>query len=180
MIDPGTNPNGEEFEAYNRRRWGSSSWTIDLKRQGARDGAAFANWQWWPNTSKAHQFIQYGKEKNSGGFDTNHANAVLFDALYEQGENISTMDTLVALAAREYPNWNTNNDLRTYLEQDQGLRVVQQEIRDGRQKYGISGVPYFVISSSATDNNSKNKPYGFSGAQSSSTFVEIFEKLVNG
>ena len=181
QIDPGTNPNGEAFEAYNRRRWGSSSWTIDLRRQGARDGAAFAKWTWWPNTNKVHQFIQYGKEK-SNLFDTNHANAILFDALYERGENISTVDDLVAVAAREYPDWNAV-DLRHYLQQDQGLCVVQQEIQTGRRQYGISGVPYFVITSSTSSTNNssssfnKKKPYGFSGAQASSTFVEIFEKL---
>ena len=44
---------GEEYLAYNRRRWGGDGWTHDLRRSGAPDGAAFSNWQWWPNTLKA-------------------------------------------------------------------------------------------------------------------------------
>lgn len=192
QIDPGTDPNGEEFEAYNRRRWGSSGWTLDLKRQGARDGggAMFKDWQWWPNTSKAHQFIQYGKEQNGddnaasgsgSNFDTDHANAVLFDALYEHGENLSSTETLLQIAAREYPAWDAG-DLRNYLDGNKGLQLVKQEIQDGRRRYGISGVPFFVIEHKTTEGGSAgshHKPYGFSGAQASSTFVEIFEELSN-
>jgi hypothetical protein len=32
MIDIKTNTNGEEYLAYNRRRWGSDSWTRSLRR----------------------------------------------------------------------------------------------------------------------------------------------------
>ena len=41
MIDPGTASDGEEFEAYNKRRWGSSGWTHSLKNSGRRVGANF-------------------------------------------------------------------------------------------------------------------------------------------
>lgn len=41
MIDPGTKAEGEEFEAYNVRRWGSSGWTHSLKRSGRQVGANF-------------------------------------------------------------------------------------------------------------------------------------------
>lgn len=43
---------GEEYLAYNRRRWAGDGWTHDLRRSGAPDGAKFADWQWWPNTLK--------------------------------------------------------------------------------------------------------------------------------
>ena len=41
VIDPGTKVDGEEFEAYNIRRWGSSGWTHSLKRSGRLVGANF-------------------------------------------------------------------------------------------------------------------------------------------
>ena len=34
MIDPGTQPDGEEYTSYNRRRWGSDSWTDSMKVMG--------------------------------------------------------------------------------------------------------------------------------------------------
>lgn len=65
QIDPNTNIDGEEFEAYNRRRWGSSGWTTHLRHEGKLDGALFHNWLWWPNTLRAHQWIQYGLDNTS-------------------------------------------------------------------------------------------------------------------
>ena len=41
---------GEDYLAYNKRRWGSDSWTQALRREGRPDGAAFKCWQWWPAT----------------------------------------------------------------------------------------------------------------------------------
>jgi hypothetical protein len=43
---------GEEYMAYNVRRWGSDGWTQALRSSGAKDGATFSNWKWWPNTLK--------------------------------------------------------------------------------------------------------------------------------
>ena len=51
---------GEEYLAYNQRRWGSDGWTHSLRRSGKPDGATFSDWQWWPNTFKvgAESFLQ--------------------------------------------------------------------------------------------------------------------------
>ena len=35
MIDPQTQPNGEDYLAYNERRWGGDGWTASLKRCGS-------------------------------------------------------------------------------------------------------------------------------------------------
>ena len=43
MIDPGTQENGEDYLAYNRRRWGSDGWTHSLRAKGRRVGAPFAD-----------------------------------------------------------------------------------------------------------------------------------------
>lgn len=55
IIDPRTNPAGEEYLAYNRRRWGGDGWTQDLRRSGRPDGATFADWRWWPASLHAHR-----------------------------------------------------------------------------------------------------------------------------
>ena len=66
MIDPGTQENGEDYLAYNRRRWGSDGWTHSLRAKGRKVGAPFANWKIWPNTLRAHQLLRFApreKEK---------------------------------------------------------------------------------------------------------------------
>jgi predicted DsbA family dithiol-disulfide isomerase len=147
-----------------------------LRATGTPEGATFGNWQWWPNTLKGHQWILYGKEKHN--VDTTKANALLFKALYEDGENLSETSTLVKLAAKEFPDWNSD-DLREFLDNDKGVGEVQQEIRSGRERFGIKGVPFFIVGKDGNDesSSSKEKPYAFSGAQTSATFVELFREL---
>lgn len=180
MIDPNTKTDGEEFEAYNIRRWGSSGWTHGLKRSGRKVGANFNNWVTWPNTKRAHQLIAYVTDPNrevDNKPSTSECNAVIFDAMYECGENVSLVETLVQLAqdrlgvtADEVPG------LRSHLQNNVGAKEVIKEIQAGRRKYNISGVPFFVVGA-VNGESSVGRPYGFSGAQDSSTFVEIFDEL---
>ncbi|KAG7369744.1 thiol oxidoreductase [Nitzschia inconspicua] len=170
QIDPCTDLAGETVDAYCRRRWGGAGWTNHLKSEGRKDGANFGNWRWWPATAKAHQLVQYCAQKDI--CSTDRVNALLFQAEYEQGENISLVDTLVKVG--EQAGATNLDELRTYLCHDQGKSQVDQEIASGRRRYGISGVPFFVISGP----DSSQRPYGFSGAQSSDTFVDVFQELV--
>jgi len=159
------------MEAYCRRRWGGSGWTRDLRRSGRQDGATFSNWQWWPNTARAHQWVLYGQEKHN--LDSDRLNDVLFQALYEEGANLSSTETLVELGSRAFADCD-ENDLRDYLQNNKGQVQVQQEIAQGRRRYNIRSVPYFVVGLAG----SSKPPYGFSGAQPSSTFTEMFQELL--
>lgn len=182
MIDPGVTPMGELFEDYAQRRWGSSAWTSGLKKTGRKDGANFDNFKWAANTLKAHQLIHYCK--SNGISSTDRVNALLFQSEYERGENISLVDVLVGIAREALDeDGNSNNDdnnlddLRRYLTEDEGKIEVQKEIAIGRKRYGITGVPYFIVSADEGGGNQRQRPYGFSGAQSPETFVELFEEL---
>jgi len=202
---------GEPLEDYCQRRFGGAvGGRIDMFRSEA-DGARFSDWKWWPNTSKAHQLIQYCE--SNGISSTDRVNALLFQAEYERGENISLVDVLVRVGQeagvtdvttttndddKNSGNNNSNNnsnldDLRKYLTEDEGKVQVQRDIARGRKLYGISSVPYFIVSAdheeaaddSSSSSSDKNRgtrtrqrpPYGFSGAQSSDTFLELFEEI---
>jgi predicted DsbA family dithiol-disulfide isomerase len=169
QIDPGTNLAGETVEEYCRRRWGGAGWTNHLKSEGRKDSANFGNWKWWPATYKAHQLVQYCDQNHV--CSTDQVNALLFQAEYEQGENISLVDTLVKVG--EKAGVTILDDLTEYLRLDKGKSLLDQEIAEGRRRYAISGVPFFIISGS----DSSRRPYVFSGAQVSETFVELFEEL---
>jgi len=170
MIDRGTDINGEEFEAYNVRRWGGSGWTHELKEVGAKEGATFSNWKWWPNTLKAHQLIKFANERC--GVDTSKSNAVLFNALYEQGKNVSLLDTLVQIGKNDLNL--PEQDLREYLDNDQGAEDVLQEIRQCQRIYRTQSVPTFIIEKEGRENA---QPLLLSGAQPSRKFLEIFRRL---
>ena len=185
--------NGETFEGYNQRRWGSSGWTRHLKQEGRKDqmGADFRNWKWWPNTFKAHQLVHYFTDKQVEGrtnIDTNTCNTILFKAIYEEGLNISNVDTLVNIGMEQMHTLENSSleddkrELESFLRNNDGGQYVQSEIEKGRMTYDISGVPYFIVESvDGEETNSgvsrRRKPYALSGAQPSSVFLEVFQRI---
>lgn len=170
IIDPNAALEGEEFEAYSRRRWGSSSWTNRLKQEGRKSGAAFQNWIWWSNTLRSHRLVRFAQERY--GVETGKSNAAIFNALYEEGQNVSLLDTLVRIGTNDL-NLPDANELRGYLESSEGEAEVKAEMERGRRMYQISGVPFFVIGKEGGDGD----PYGLSGAQKEETLLKVFEEL---
>ena len=169
LIDPGTAIDGEEFEAYNRRRWGGSGWTRDLPLD-----AMFQNWKWWPNTVRAHQWVQYMMEKHN--LKSDHLNSVLFQALYEEGKNLSDVEILLQLASSLTTEHAMDiGDLRSYLEDNQGLDQIHQEIAEGRRRYQIRGVPLFLVRGPSK----KSRPLVLRGAQPVAAFREAFDEVVS-
>lgn len=168
IIDPGTNIDGEGFEAYCSRRWGSSGWTHHLRSEGRKDGASFDNWKWWPSTLKSHCMVKFAKERY--GVETSRSNAAIFNALYEDGKNISLIDVLLQIGEDDLGLPRT--ELQDYLA-GEGEGEVQREINAGRRKFKISGVPFFVIEKEGGD----EPPYGLSGAQNKDTFLSVFKEL---
>eukprot|EP00270_Netrium_digitus_P020399 TRINITY_DN840_c0_g1_i1.p1 TRINITY_DN840_c0_g1~~TRINITY_DN840_c0_g1_i1.p1 ORF type:complete len:214 (+),score=48.26 TRINITY_DN840_c0_g1_i1:99-740(+) len=136
IIDRLTNESGEEYLAYNRRRWGGDGWTEDLRRSGARNGVKFANWKWWPNTLHAHRLIHYAKKFGRGGEMKDR----LLRLTYEEGHNISDLSVLLE-AGKELglPN------VHSFLESDEGREDVLEEDEHAKKVLGIRGVPYFVF-----------------------------------
>mmetsp|Transcript_54256 Transcript_54256/g.131641 ORF Transcript_54256/g.131641 Transcript_54256/m.131641 type:complete len:234 (+) Transcript_54256:124-825(+) len=183
QIDPGTRLDGETVEDYCRRRWGGSGWTNHLKQEGRKNGtgANFNDWKWWPHTSKAHQLVHFCSSSSLSSApycSSDRINQLLFEAEYERGENISLVDVLVDIGRKAGVPDSKLDGLGRYLEDDEGKSNVESEIKNGRKRYGISGVPFFIVSpTTAHSGQQQQPPYGFSGAQSTETFLEIFDEL---
>eukprot|EP00249_Psilotum_nudum_P001167 c13513_g1_i1 orf=122-763(+) len=160
MIDVRTNTAGEEYLAYNKRRWGSDSWTLSLRRAGARDGLQFKDWKWWPNTLNAHRLVFLAQRHGSGS----EAVHKLFQMVYEEGMNISDLEVVCSAAeGMELPG------ARQFLTSDQGKKEVVEEDKAAKSEFGIDSVPYFIV-----DNR-----YTFSGAQDVSTIESALRKAIN-
>lgn len=57
MIDVNTKKDGEDYMAYNVRRWGGDGWTHSMRTSSKKDGCKFSDWKIWPNTLNAHKLI---------------------------------------------------------------------------------------------------------------------------
>ncbi|KAH7416609.1 hypothetical protein KP509_14G098500 [Ceratopteris richardii] len=160
MIDLQTKSSGEDYLAYNRRRWGSDGWTSSLRRSAAKDELQFKDWKWWPNTLNAHRLVLLADTVGKGG----EAKQELFKMTYEEGLNISDMEVLCAAADRL-----GLSGAREYLMSEKGKEEVIKQDRSAKSERNISSVPFFII----------NGSYSLSGAQDSTTFEKALQKVAN-
>ena len=164
MIDPATQQDGEEYTAYNRRRWGGDGWTRSMRAMGEREGVAYARWTIWPNTTHCSRLLMHAERHGLG----DKLFGVLNEMCYEEGENVSLRQTVARAAVRagvpggeEYAMGDEGTDeLMAAL---QGARV------NGKR---VSAAPTF------------NLRYGgqtldFSGAQDYARWVSILESLLD-
>ncbi|CAL8469539.1 g9080 [Coccomyxa elongata] len=134
MIDHGTNKAGEEYLTYNKRRWGTDSWTQSLRRSGLPDGAIFKDWKWWPHTLKAHRLVLLAEQKGRAA----EAQELLFQAIYERGQNVSDATTLNALGQEL-----GLTGVEKYLESAEGQEEVLQEDARAKQESGAAFMEAF-------------------------------------
>ena len=164
MIDPDTRPSGEDYKAYNRRRWGGDGWTRSLRAKGRAVGAPFANWQTWPHTMRAHQLMMFAPHEKE-----HELKERLFEAVYERGENISDLETLCRIATE------VGLDAAAFREtcDTRPARDLVRRACDQASARGVRGVPFFIV------HGAENKePIGFSGAVDATELLKIFHEVI--
>src|SRR5690606_8216904 len=128
MIDRNTAPNGEEYKAYNIRRWGGDGWTISLRRTAEGDGIGFKNWKWWPNTLRAHILIEHARS-TLGIEAAGKAKDIIFRMCYEEGRNVSETQVLLAAAAEIF-SWTPENREK----ESEKLKEMLERSEEARKK----------------------------------------------
>lgn len=179
MIDPRTKKEGEDYMAYNRRRWGSDGWTHSLRDRGRELGLPFAKWTWWPNTLNAHRLCAYLDELDAARSDLSQEQKderslslmhKFFELTYERGVNISTPEG--AAQAVEELGFSKAADALKWLAAGGGFEQVVQEDTNAKEGMDIHGVPFFVISGPQS-----SRPVALSGAQSASAFARALQSV---
>ena len=138
----------------------------------------FANWKYprflvfrgryWPNTFHAHRLLLYAESQHFPR--TTELINKLFLATYENGENISSIPTLVRLSDEV--------GLTGVLDMLQSTLYMEEVIKEDNyaksdldiefaQRCGVtcSGVPYFIV----------NNRFYLEGANPSSSFINVFD-----
>ncbi|KAH8055161.1 DSBA-like thioredoxin domain containing protein [Aureococcus anophagefferens] len=83
-------PSGEDYKAYNRRRWGGDGWTRSLRAKGRAVGALRELADVAARCAAPADDVRATKE--------HELKERLFEAVYERGENISDLETLCRIA----------------------------------------------------------------------------------
>ena len=110
------------------------------------------------NSLNAHGFLHFAKHQNK----QTEAEEILFRTYFTDGKNIDDIATLVELGAEIGLD---TSGLKPALENNTYAEDVHSDIYEAQQ-LGIRGVPFFVF----------NRKYAVSGAQESTTFLEVLEK----
>lgn len=128
----------------------------------------FKKWKTWPNSLHGHRLVHLaGTQKGPEG--QAKAKDLLFRMIYEDGKNVSDVDTLIE-AAKEL-GLEGGED---YLKSSRDVNLVLSEDSHAKSHMKISGVPYFVISS----DDKQKKAVSLSGAQGTEQFLAAFSHVV--
>jgi len=110
------------------------------------------------NSFDAHRLIQFAKTNGLG----DEAEELLFKAYFTDGKDMCDPSTLLELAKKIGLN---EAEAAKVLNGDAFAADVKKDI-DTAGKIGVTGVPFFVF----------NRKYAVSGAQPSSTFLNVLNK----
>ena len=165
MIDPGTQPDGEPYADYNRRRWGGDGWTGSMKRMGRKEGAPYANWKTWPNTTHCSRLLLLAEKHGQGDAVIGR----LYAACYEEGKNVSLRETVAQIAAEVGVPGGAD-----YVLSGEGLDELRQALASPITPGGkrVSAAPTFAL-------RVGHAAHSFSGAQEAESWLEMLEQVAD-
>lgn len=111
------------------------------------------------NTMKAHELLHYAKAQGR----QLKMKERLLKAFFEEGVHLGRIDELADLAAEL--GFDRADVVRSLTENEYGSAVQADQAQ--AVKYGIQGVPFFVV----------DGKYGVSGAQEAATFVQVLQQV---
>mmetsp|Transcript_26620 Transcript_26620/g.49721 ORF Transcript_26620/g.49721 Transcript_26620/m.49721 type:complete len:189 (-) Transcript_26620:1785-2351(-) len=168
LLNPNMSNEGEGMLEHLTKKYGPSAAErfhdpdSPLKVMGRKVGIEFNNDRKVVDTKKAHALMEYIKEQ-CGNDKANQFMEDLFHAYLEEGKDINDETMLVETAVR---NTNDNgisaDDARRAMGPDHVKQILIQD-RQNKYKYGVSGVPFFMIHPNNNDDDN-SRPVAFSGA----------------
>lgn len=111
------------------------------------------------NSFDAHRFSHLAKQHGV----QNEAEEVLFASYFTEGKNTADQQTLMELGTKIGID---AGEVKEMLNDNRFAEQVNADIDEAHQ-IGVSGVPFFVV----------NRKYAVSGAQESTTFLQLLNKV---
>ncbi|KAJ2847568.1 hypothetical protein IWW36_003793 [Coemansia brasiliensis] len=164
QLDSGLGKGLDKQQVY-QKKFGDCAAAIHerLAESGKEEGIEFSFGGKMSNTLDSHRLIDYAKLHGHDETTQHKVIQSLFRRYFEQEQDIGDHDVL--LDAAEEAGLD-RDQTRNYLQSNDGLDALQTKMQQFK-KLGVSGVPFYII----------NNRFGISGAESSQTFVDAFEKV---
>lgn len=157
-------PKNVDKQQYYAQKFGAQRTQVmqgHLARLGKQVGIDFAFGGKTGNTRDSHRLIQLGKTK--GGEQETKVVEQLFNAYFENEENITDPEVLIARGVKA---GLPEAEVREWIESGKGGEEVDKEVAKAKHGF-ISGVPNFTI----------NGQYEVQGAEEPSAFLRIFGEI---
>jgi predicted DsbA family dithiol-disulfide isomerase len=119
------------------------------------------------NTLRSHRVVEFARLQG-GAAGQDRAIEALFKRYFEQEKNICDVDVLVEAAAEAGLDGAAVRALLADPAAAPAAPAVEREEEECRRRYGVSGVPHFVIGTK----------YSFSGAQDSATLANVLDECL--
>lgn len=165
QLHPDMPVEGADRKEFIAKKFGSDERARELYQNIEQAGAAigvdfnFSKITRSPNTLNSHRLIKWAASADA----QDEIVEILFRRFFMDGEDLGDTEVLVQAAAEAGMDTTIVRDL---LNSDQDLDMVAQEDARAREM-GVSGVPFFIV----------DEKYAVSGAQDSSVFLQIIEKI---
>ncbi|KAM0755769.1 thioredoxin-like protein [Meredithblackwellia eburnea MCA 4105] len=171
LLDPTLpeSPGENKLERYQRRFGGLDkvkAMTDSMKERGLKEGINFSYGGVVSQTTDSHRIITKARELKGEEGQLKLVER-LFKTYFEEEGDPGSHELLARDA--ETAGILSKEEALAFLKTDELKQQVKQEIVKA-QRNGISGVPFTVL----------NETWGISGAQETSTFLEIFKKIASG
>mgnify|MGYP000883374807 FL=1 len=163
QLDPSLPPEGREWTAYVRERFGSLERFAEIQQRLVEIGRevgipfAFDRVKRAVNTFSAHRLIALAAEAGR----QHEVVERVFSAHFVEGRNVGELETLAAIAAEAGMD---GADVLTALREGRGEGAVRLGL-DLAEKIGVTGVPLFIV----------EWRYAVQGAQPTEVLVEAIE-----
>ena len=163
QLNPTMPMEGISRKDYRTRKFGSWERSMELDAKVVAVGEAeeiqfsFDKISLTPNTIDAHRLIWLADQHGC----QDAVVEALFRAYFTEGQDIGNHKTLIDVGAEAGLD---RQAVETMLEGDEGLDAIANA-REVSQRYGVDGVPFFII----------NQKLTLAGAQNSEVFVEVFQ-----
>lgn len=162
-LNPDAPKSIDKQEYYEKKFGGQRTQMMQghLARIGKQLGIDFAFGGKTGNTRDSHRLVQLAKTK--GEDMQTRVVEQLFNAYFEQNEDITSRDVLVARGVKAGID---EQEVVAWMENDMGGAEVDREVAKAQMGY-ISGVPNFTI----------NGKYEIQGAEEPAAFLQVFDEI---
>lgn len=175
LLNPNMSEEGEGIKEHLTKKYGASAAASfndpnsRLREMGRKVGIEFNNERKMVNTKRAHALVEQLKAKGEND-SANEFMVDLYNSYFEDGKDINDEKWLI----EKVQKYGVDESECQFAMGDHNLVAIAKLDRDTKTKYGVSGVPFFMIYP-----NKGGKPLAFSGAYPPEIIAEQLEEAAS-